>query len=121
MTKKGERFLENIKIKPFDFVAKIIAIKNYYSKAQQHNILAEECVELAKEALKAIRCDYNNREALIEELADVYIMIQQIMLYNKISLNTIYRVTHKKLDRQIERIKEEIGYYKDEGAEAKET
>lgn len=108
MTKKEERFLEDIKIKPFDFRAKTIAIKNYYSKAQQHNILAEECAELAKEALKAVRYDYSNREALIEEMADVYIMIQQIMYYNGVSLNEIYRMAHKKLDRQIERIKAEI-------------
>ena len=113
---KGELFLKNIKVKPFDFRAKTIAIKNYYSKVQQHNILAEECVELAKEALKAIRCDYSNKEALIEEMADVYIMIQEIMYYNGVSLNEIYGMAHKKLDRQIERIKAEIGY-KDERAE----
>lgn len=118
MTKKGETFLE--KIKTDSFIKQIEAIAEYYGTESQLRMLAEECVELAKEALKAIRSDYVNTKAIAEEIADVTIMTSQIMHILKIRDIEVAIFEDKKVVRQIERIKEEIGY-KDEGAEAEET
>ena len=83
----------------------IIAIASYYGKAPQLRMLAEECSELAKEALKAIRSKGDNRNALIEEMADVEIMMEQNRYLWSISYEEIFKVKEEKLARQLERIR----------------
>lgn len=88
-------------------IDKIKLIASYYGKEPQLRMLAEECSELAKEALKAIRSKGDNREALIEEMADVEIMLAQIKYLGKIEQSDIDEVKAYKLDRQLERIQKE--------------
>lgn len=95
------------KRKPFDFKKSVKTIIDYYGKEPQHRQLAEECAELAKEALKGIRCNYSNRDALIEELADVEIMIWQMKIAHNITPQEVGMVMMDKLKRQIRRIEGE--------------
>lgn len=109
MTKKEERFLKLVKNMGRHYRReKIKAIAFYYGKANQHRIIAEECAELAKEALKGIRNNYSNKAELSEEIADVFIMINQAIELNRLESGAIMYMVDQKLDRQIERIKAEI-------------
>lgn len=85
---------------------KIMQIAKNYGIAPQLRMLAEECSELAKEALKAIRSKGANKEALIEEIADVEIMIEQIRLLMGIRYEDIFTTKERKLERQMQRIGE---------------
>lgn len=52
---------------------------NHYGPDAQMNVAVEECSELQKEICKHFRgCD--NRDHLAEEVADVAIMLQQLIL-----------------------------------------
>ena len=61
-------------------------------------ITMEECGELIQACSKAIRCDtYYNNEKLIEEVGDVYCMIELLHEYDLISWDDIdNRVLDKK-------------------------
>jgi NTP pyrophosphatase (non-canonical NTP hydrolase) len=84
----------------------IIYVARHYGKASQLRMLAEECAELGKEALKAIRCKGANKESLIEEIADVEVMVEQIRYLFEISFEDTLTVKEQKLIRQIKRIEE---------------
>lgn len=84
-------------------------ILEHRGKESQLRQLAEECTELAKEALKAIRGDSDNRDAIIEEIADVEIMIKQTKIAFDIKPEEICKVMSEKLSRERARIKAEIG------------
>ena len=110
MTNKDKSFLYKVNGEEGDYRnGKIKAIAFYYGKKNQHRIIAEECNELAKEALKGIRNNFSNKSELTEEIADVLIMINQVIELNEIDRFEIYNIMDNKLERQIERIKEEIG------------
>lgn len=91
---------------------KIQAIANHYGMGNQLLILAEECSELTKAALKMIR--YPDREEsrrnLLEEMADVEIMLRQIEYFLSVQdaavIGTFIRA---KLDRQLKKVEEENG------------
>lgn len=83
-------------------------ILEHRGKESQLRQLAEECSELAKEALKAIRGDFDNRDAIIEEIADVEIMIKQTKIALDIKPEEICKVMSEKLSRERARIKAEI-------------
>lgn len=70
-------------------------------------VAVEELSELQKEICKAMR-DKFNREHLAEEIADVKIMIDQIMLHYAIQESEIQQVIDEKLKRTEERFKGEI-------------
>lgn len=60
-----------------------------YGAHKQIGVAAEECTELAKELIKAFRYDNfgdavtNTRESIIDEVADVYIVLDHVLnLYN---------------------------------------
>ena len=87
---------------------RIKKIADYYGPVQQKEQLIEECSELILAAQKCKR--YGTREAFdnyCEELADVYIMVSQLMYL--ISPDVIGEIINNKLDRQIERIGKEQG------------
>lgn len=73
--------------------------------------LAEESAELAQASLKAIREDYSEESLahIIEELADVQVMMIQIECLTDINYDSILKIMIEKTDRQIERIKAEGG------------
>ena len=79
-------------------------VAHHYGITSQMYILAEECAELAKEALKYNRPKDNIKE-LVEEIADVEIMLEQTKMLLGDVLDDIKKIKTEKLLRQIERIK----------------
>ena len=77
--------------------------------------LAEECSELAVEASHSARKGTTVR--IIEEMADVEIMIEQIVYLAKIDRKDIDECIQYKLERQMKRIKEEESYVLQEAKE----
>ncbi len=54
-----------------------------YGKENQVMIAVEEMAELSKELLKNINRDKKNEQEIVEEVADVYILLEQIKrIYN---------------------------------------
>lgn len=78
------------------------AIKHYGQK-HQLNKTAEECTELAKECLK------NKSRNIIEEAADVTIMIEQLRLMDFWNEELFQKEILRKVNRLNERINKEKG------------
>lgn len=94
-------------------------IANYYGFSEQKEQLNEEmaelCVALNKFKRYAISNDYEERlNEVIEEIADVTIMLEQIKHLLKISDDTVSLVIYQKLKRQLDRIKQERRYKENE-------
>ena len=83
---------------------RIKTIADHYGIKKQLRQLAEECSELAVEASHSAR--KGTTVKIIEEMADVEIMIEQIIYLAKIDRCDIEDCINYKLDRQIKRIKE---------------
>ena len=84
---------------------RIKTIADHYGIKKQMRQLAEECSELAVEASHSARKGTTVR--VIEEIADVEIMIEQIIYLAKIDRCDIEDCINYKLDRQIKRIEAE--------------
>ena len=84
---------------------KLQMIADHYGIKKQLRQLAEECSELAVEASHSARKGLT--VGIIEEIADVQIMIEQIIYLAKIDLCDIEDCINYKLERQMKRIKEE--------------
>ena len=74
-------------------------------KAMQTVVAIEEMSELQKELTKFIR-GKGNRDNLIEEVADVLVMITQIQLMYHIPDDEVERIMHLKLNRLKERMEQ---------------
>ena len=74
-------------------------------KAMQTVVAIEEMSELQKELTKFIR-GKGNRDNLIEEVADVLVMITQIQLMYHIPDDQVERIMHLKLNRLKERMEQ---------------
>lgn len=83
-------------------------IADHYGLKKQLRQLAEECSELAVASSHCAR-----REAilgdLIEEIADVEVMIEQIKYLGGIQGMRIEGIKRDKIGRQLERIEKEVG------------
>ena len=84
---------------------KLQMIADHYGIKKQLRQLAEECSELAVEASHSAR--KGTTVKIIEEIADVQIMIEQIIYLAKIDKCDIEDCINYKLDRQIKRIEAE--------------
>ena len=94
----------------------IALIEGRYGEENQLVQTAEECAELAKAAIKRYRvlaaqapCSQSlaaSRAALIEEIADVLIMIDQIV-YAEDFENDVWKMVDRKIERQLKRIRGE--------------
>ena len=63
-------------------------------------ITMEECGELIQACSKAIRCDdYHDNKKLLEEVGDVYCMIELLHEYDLISWNDIEKRVNVKRDK----------------------
>ena len=80
-------------------------IANHYGVDSQNLIAIEEMSELTKELCKHERKFHRERE-IVEELADVSIMIEQLISLFNVE-DKVYEVIDYKLDRQIRRMKQE--------------
>ena len=83
---------------------RIKTIADHYGIKKQLRQLAEECSELAVEASHSAR--KGTTVKIIEEIADVQIMIEQIIHLAEIDKCDIEDCINYKLERQIKRIKE---------------
>lgn len=85
---------------------RIKKIADHYGKESQLDILQEECAELVQAVSKYRRG--GSYHLIMEEMADVKIMIEQIEYLNSDTENQlISQIREGKLDRQIKRIREE--------------
>ena len=85
---------------------RIKTIADHYGIKNQMRQLAEECSELAVEANHSAR--KGTTVKIIEEIADVAIMMEQIIYLVGIDRKDIDEVIDYKLNRQIERIGKEV-------------
>lgn len=81
------------------------AISTYGEKAQKLMAI-EEMSELTKEICKDFRGELN-REHLIEEMADVLIMLDQMLLMYKVSGEEVRLMRIKKVERLKERLEKQ--------------
>ena len=84
---------------------RIMEIADHYGIEKQLHQLAEECSELAVEASHSARKGVTVK--IIEEMADVLLMIEQVVYLANIAIDDINECIQFKIDRQLERIKEE--------------
>ena len=84
---------------------RIMEIADHYGIKRQLHQLAEECSELAVEASHSARKGVTVK--IIEEMADVLLMIEQVVYLANIAIEDIDECIQFKIDRQLERIKEE--------------
>ena len=84
---------------------RIMEIADHYGIEKQLHQLAEECSELAVEASHSARKGVTVK--IIEEMADVLLMIEQVIYLSKIDKCDIEDCIEFKLNRQMKRIEEE--------------
>ena len=82
----------------------------YHGIEQETTIAMEECSELIKAISKCKRygCVDKYRDNLIEEIADVLIVINELQLIYDISDNDIENIKNTKMDRMDYRIKNNL-------------
>lgn len=81
-------------------------IVTHYRKVDQVIVMIEEMSELTKELVKAMR-GKANRAQIADEIADVQIMLDQMKLIFDIPQETMETFIDFKIDRQLERMKNE--------------
>ena len=84
---------------------------NVYGKDMQLTVAVEELSELIKEICKHKR-GADNRDAIIEELADCYIMLEQMIIIFGITDDELYDKYEEKLDRLEDRLSTNINLEK---------
>ena len=77
-----------------------------HGKQMQFNVCIEEMSELTKELCKSMR-GLENEDKITEELADVYIMLENVKIICGIKDKDIQREVNFKLNRLEERMKHE--------------
>lgn len=81
-------------------------IISHYGKQAQKLMVLEEMAELQKEVCKSFR-GKRNRDEIIEEMADVYIMLEQLQLMYGINDEVLEGIAQEKIERQMERMRTE--------------
>jgi NTP pyrophosphatase (non-canonical NTP hydrolase) len=76
-----------------------------YGKDMQLNVAVEELSELIKEICKYKRGN-DNRKNIIEEMADCYIMLEQLAMIFDIPNHAINEVVDRKITRLEKRLEE---------------
>lgn len=95
----------------------LLKIINHYGVLPQLKYFQSEVFEL-NEAIMTREFDYNTLDSslcsikndekhILEEIADVLVMLQQFIEYYKIDYSDINEIMRQKIDRQLERIKDE--------------
>lgn len=86
--------------------AKIKRIINHYGKEAQKDVAIEEMSELTKELIKERRIKYN-MDSILEEIADVTLMLHQLLIIYNFTEEDVKRIIDEKVERQIKRIEDE--------------
>ena len=87
-------------------IEKIHKIADHYGLQHQCIKTIEELRELAEECMESA-CKDSITVNLINEIADVFVMMIQLIYLGKIERKDIEEVMEYKVDRQLRRIKEE--------------
>lgn len=86
---------------------KLLAIINHYGIDNQQRKLEEEVFEL-QEAITIYENSYHNlKSGIEEELADVKNVLEEIRYYYDIEWQKVNKIQVEKIERQLERIKNE--------------
>ena len=93
--------MENIKLGTFE--EKIKLLLNSKSSTENKAIIIEELSELQKEITKDIRKKLN-KEHLLEEMADVVIVLNMAKEIYNISESELDKVINKKMERNLSRL-----------------
>lgn len=104
--KAAIEFLKNAApIAPHKAAAKIIA---HYGVPHQLVKLCEECAELTQQAAKCYDKGLAYSDDMIEEIADVLVMIKQFeTVMSQPDRDLLNKIITEKLERQLDRIEEE--------------
>lgn len=86
--------------------SQINSIIDTFGKEQQHIVAIEELSELQKEITKWLRGE-DNRDHLQEEIADVLLMIDQIIAMHGFELKNILAIQEEKISRTVNRMEEQ--------------
>jgi NTP pyrophosphatase (non-canonical NTP hydrolase) len=94
---------------------KLLKIINHYGVNNQLRQFNEECFELIEaiidyryvEVYEGSPAEKFHKEHVAEEIADVMVMLEQFKLYYDISSEEITNIFWSKVDRQLDRMKEE--------------
>ena len=88
---------------------KLTEIINHYGILPQLKYFQSEVFELNEAIITGELKDLDNKavQHIAEEIADCYVMLEQFRLYYDIDLEEVYKVGRYKIDRQLERIKNE--------------
>ena len=81
----------------------LLTIFNTYGKSHQVSKLLEEVGEFIETVIN------EDKENMVQEIADCMVMLKQFIEYYHIDVNDILRIMNEKIDRTISRIEE--GYY----------
>lgn len=79
----------------------------HYGVSLQTVVAMEEMAELIKELSKAIR-GQNNVQAVVEEIADVQVMIWQLAMIYTEDPEYVHRIAMQKLNRLHQRIEQDL-------------
>lgn len=90
-----------------NYIKKIVEIVDNYGKRSQVGQAIEEMSELTVELNKNINRNKDNVEDITKEIADVMIMLMQLLVIYGIDTDNITIEMQKKIDRQINRIQKE--------------
>lgn len=82
-------------------------IVNTYGAEVQTTICMEECSELIQ-AISKMKRGKDNRENLIEEMGDVYIILEQLKTIYDVTDEELQRTICKKQERQIEMLERKV-------------
>lgn len=105
MTQKGRPMINNNELFNSTDLQILQRARDTYGPYKQIGVAAEECTELAKELIKSFRYDNfydavtNTREAVIDEVADVFIVLDHIISLYGIVSSDLRPHIRKKLDR----------------------
>ena len=80
---------------------KLKAIINHYGHTNQFNKAVEELSELIRAIVR------DDKDNVIEEMADVYIMLEQLLIMCNIPEVIMDYSINKKIERTVERMKED--------------
>lgn len=80
---------------------KLLKIINHYGKSHQVRKLLEEVGELIETIMN------EDKENMVQEIADCLVLLEQFKLYYGISSEEITNIFWSKVDRQLDRIENE--------------
>ena len=84
--------------------ASLDRIIHFYRPQRQKSKAVEELLELSEVLIKDINKHELNKDALYEELADVEIMMEQLLLIYSIDLERLQQEVNRKISRTLDRM-----------------